>query len=807
MARAQRPTLSAADDDDEDEEQDSQPLSQASQEASLAGSRLPSPRLRSRQASPSPATFGQSRNAALESQEGRTRTYGAGVRSHLAAIPIDAANGTPSTSAEPEASLLARDRWTETQDSQQRESYAEMRRKYVIEGTGADESLNSAGGDPALRSLTNLRSAGALKRFLDELNYTLAGLDPRTASLSARQSSSIEIAKSVCGQVGASDEEEEQDASSSENGDEGGQDDDGGPTHSAATTFLYRLKATNAYGKVWTALRSAEAGNGTDEVLDWSLLLVLHRLTDPRIMGSSLFDAHGADVWSALRLILAAATERARSDGGVGEGQAAQSKKGKGKKSARAQNTPRAKLHQLSVQSGLVAPDAQGEPSLVLIAVSVIAAIVQIPRSPSCDPRQSILERPLSLQDLGEETENPLLSVVPLTLLGAIVRELMRQSDGAGMTFINWSAGNATPLPASFTPSFEVLAVLARIFETLVGSLDEVAQGSTFTGLAADNCKELVASSVVDIVRYLRHRSGSRHPACTDQESLQALATLGDWLKVLISLTQGQESWCKAVSSRTAAIGTLVNLIVELSPRSVGGGTHTHDASRKGKDRVSTSSAAPSVLDADALRHDALCLAVALLTNLLEHDPSTADHLTTIRLDSACYKRSCFVDGTCECGGRDALPAMPKLFDLVAKGWQRGSLRTPKSGTAEDEAAAVAAAADMAHTEILRASIALALGLAIRHQVDNARCLERQRGGPAALATLADILDDLAPLHRDVVQRSMSSLEGSQGGGGVRAQGGVEEGGEPDVVGSMAAMLRGMYVQRRGDVVPHAHVV
>lgn len=828
MGKAKRP-LPVSDAQDGDKIESSLPLSQSSQEANTSGSRVASPHpftstRNSRQVSPSRSSHepdSHARNAVnSESQRGRPRTYGAGVRSYLAVMPSGeaAANGgDPPDSLEPESQVSMADRWPpETQESQQRESYAEMRQKWVIEEAGAGGSLDvEAGAQPALKSLTSLRSVGSLKRFMDELDYTLAGLEPETNSLSARQASSIEIARNLCGKLKGTEDREEQ-GTSVDADEAGGEDSIDGTAVSDSTTFLVRLKAADAYGKVWTALRAAEAGNGKDEILDWALVIVLDRLIEPRIMGTSLFDTHASDIWAVLRTVLEKASEGARSKNEIEEaGQSAKSSKSK--KVLRRLEVQRAALNDLSAQIGLIPVDALGQPSLLLAALSITDAVAQLPATASLEPRKSILERPLTPHDLTDEAGNDTFAgKPPATIVGAVARELRRQAGIAACKLVEHDAGadmlSSSPSGSS-APSMDVLGAIARLVERLVGSLDEVATGGTTTALADDECKPLLADYVVDAVRYLRAHTkySSFSPSSSLNTTLQALATMGDWLKVLIALTQGNEAWCKAVSNSDGAVELILSLIVELSetmndatlarpalsaspaaatfvesrqsPRKSQGNSSSPQAPFKSSAASRTASNGSSdspttAIGLDAIGHDVLCLAVALVTNLLEHYEGTAQRLTNIRLGMSAEGQG--RSGSGECQGQ---LAVTMLFGIVTKSWRASASHVEKATHAPDDAdrsvSLDVAAADFA---ILRASIALALGLAISHHPENASCLEEQQGGAsAALEKLASILEDLAPLHRDVIQRAHG--EGS----------GEEEGrGEEDVVEKMAAMLRGM---------------
>lgn len=82
-----------------------------------------------------------------------------------------------------------------------------------------------------LFSITDLRSKGESRRFMDEIGYLFEGLAP-TSALSVRRSSAFDIITKLCNQE-----------------------------------FWRKTRAAGLIGEIWDQLRAAEAGNG-DKVLD-----------------------------------------------------------------------------------------------------------------------------------------------------------------------------------------------------------------------------------------------------------------------------------------------------------------------------------------------------------------------------------------------------------------------------------------------------------------------------------------------------------------------------------------------------------
>lgn len=108
-----------------------------------------------------------------------------------------------------------------------------------------------------LKSITQLRSSGELRRFQDELEYLLSGLDA-SQSLGVRRTSALELVRKSAGASGRDSEME---------------------GAAAGLEFLRRLKATDAIGRVWGLLRTAGGGEG-DEVCDLSGVLSMRHSTN-----------------------------------------------------------------------------------------------------------------------------------------------------------------------------------------------------------------------------------------------------------------------------------------------------------------------------------------------------------------------------------------------------------------------------------------------------------------------------------------------------------------------------------------------
>ncbi|KAL4259759.1 WAPL family protein [Pleurotus pulmonarius] len=196
---------------------------------------------------PSPSIpAGRPPNQPLASKH--ARTYGGASRSFLVSLSLP---------SDPGASQVQED------DLSTRESYSSLRARWGVDGSEDDfhppldiSPSNSRNGTPSknkgkgkaqnratdlpqsmmndLRSITELRSKGESRRFLDEVGYLFEGMDAKGA-IGLRRASAIEIINKLCD-----------------------------------TQFARKAKAADFLCKIWDVMRDAGAGQG-DKVLDIAL--------------------------------------------------------------------------------------------------------------------------------------------------------------------------------------------------------------------------------------------------------------------------------------------------------------------------------------------------------------------------------------------------------------------------------------------------------------------------------------------------------------------------------------------------------
>ncbi|KAF8638444.1 hypothetical protein AX17_002201 [Amanita inopinata Kibby_2008] len=194
-----------------------------------------------------------------------TRTYAGKSRSFLVAIPASSLG--PNSAHLPPGMNLSVDE--EEDDYLSRESYSSLRARWGVDNSEDDPSAayppepsskyqsKSATGTPAgspsrkgskkgsipsiplpngmmnpLKSITELRSKGESRRFLDEVGYLFDGMS-KDGSLSLRRTSALDIVTKLC------DHE-----------------------------FAMKAKAADFLGRIWDAFVDAGAGRNEDKILD-----------------------------------------------------------------------------------------------------------------------------------------------------------------------------------------------------------------------------------------------------------------------------------------------------------------------------------------------------------------------------------------------------------------------------------------------------------------------------------------------------------------------------------------------------------
>ncbi|PWN23108.1 hypothetical protein BCV69DRAFT_297061 [Microstroma glucosiphilum] len=602
--------------------------------------------------------------ATLASPGGRSKvTYSSGLRTFLENKSTPLAEEGVSGIPEPVTAAQTDD--TKESPQSQRESYSDLRKRWVIE----DEAIGGAGSPTALtliplRSLTALRSEGSQKRFLDSLEYLLAGLEVSNG-MGARRSSSIEIVKRMCMDSAQDPDRVEESIASSE----GSLDD-----------FLLRLRITETQGRLWTALRRAGGATGTDEILDWALLISLARMTEGAGGAAVLLQGHLNDVVSALRNVLTRASYRKQHSGEL---------KKKQPKNEKIMLEALRSLSRHVTQVALPPEEASdANTSLIVLTLGIVITLCESPVS----LLDMLTSKPL-VEDECERGQEDLSS--RQCLLELLLDHLSFEGDLAA-TFVK-SLGDdvsliSTDPKVARLPSLDVLGVAARLLETCTGPAEAQALSRAMQDICTEEEITFLARQFVKTLQFLwvfvsdldnQKERGQANIAIATLEA--ASNVLADWIKLLAAFTQHSQVWCNGVLTADGGLGTLFRIISTIDhekgvrllapPTLHSGGSNSLAASSSipaftQQESSPADKAGPldmpvhSRLSAASMitSHDLLCYCLALIDHLVGEGAAAA-MVAELQIDPGCHRHECVVS---ECrphdGAHSALVLLFKLF-------------------------------------------------------------------------------------------------------------------------------------------------
>ncbi|KAI0372028.1 hypothetical protein BV20DRAFT_1034890 [Pilatotrama ljubarskyi] len=538
------------------------------------------------------------------------RTYAGKSRSFLVALPQSQAGtlGLESHSQGLIDDMGAMYGESQEDDFEMRESYTELRERWGVDASEDDPRPLTPVASPSpkgkgkkrkglkeeppvkvlpygmmndLKSITELRSKGESRRFLDEVGYLFEGLDAKGA-LGVRRGSALEIVTKLCD-----------------------------------VDFARRAKAADFLGRAWEVLRDAGAGEG-DKILD--SILVFYAALVARDPTDLLDLASKSDFASTLHRILTS-LERSNdplwlisSNAGSAELKAAGISK--------AEVTLLGNLHRLIRKKSGLFEDVDLVSNRLLISQAL--AIV----SPSA---HTLSHLPALLHSLTAE-----LNPIPLRVDAYISGLSLIPSEG--------------PSSYMYTPSLLHLDNCLRLLDScLLGSWsisgeEMAAQAARLEELRGrDFAKGLIAlCACCGIILMDSDLQDRREVASKCMESA---------LRVLINLTHDDRSWCEAVLDDPLSMPAIMHLIV-LAQRQ-----------RRLLEKQLEAEEAKDEDNDDAARClDRMCLALGLLTNLVQATPDAKASMNDTLLDFDCpYKRAC-IRG-CRCPGRtSALACLAQVY-------------------------------------------------------------------------------------------------------------------------------------------------
>ncbi|KAI0659223.1 hypothetical protein C8Q70DRAFT_915843 [Cubamyces menziesii] len=539
------------------------------------------------------------------------RTYAGKSRSFLVALPQSQAGslGLASHSA-----ALIEDSGTIHGESQEddfdmRESYTELRERWGVDASEDDpRPVSPVRASPSpkgkgkkrkglreeapvkvlpygmtndLKSITELRSKGESRRFLDEVGYLFEGLDANGA-LGVRRGSALEIVTKLCD-----------------------------------IDFARRAKTTDFLGRAWEVLREAGAGDG-DKVLD--SILAFYAALVARDLADLLDLASKSDFAPTLHRMLAA-LERT--------------------------NDP---LWLISTNAGSAELKAAGVSKAEVLQLDNLQRLVR-KKSGLFEESDMISSRLLVSHALAAISP----SAHTLSHLPALLHSLHAELHPLPSRVHAYTSGLSLfppQGPSSYmdTPSLLHLDNCLRLLDSyLIGSWTIPPEDTSSQPASMDqfrdqeNVKALVALCVSCTIIQLDK----------DLEEYRPVAgkCIETALRVLINLTHDDVPWCEAVLDEELSISAIMHLVVMAQRQ------------RRLLEKRLNADEADEDIDEDASRWlDRMCLALGLLTNLVQAVPDARVAIGDYQLDFACPgKRGC-IRG-CRCPGRiSALQCLAQVY-------------------------------------------------------------------------------------------------------------------------------------------------
>ncbi|EJF63754.1 hypothetical protein DICSQDRAFT_153594 [Dichomitus squalens LYAD-421 SS1] len=548
----------------------------------------------------------------LPGANSNVRTYAGTSRSFLVALPPSqaASMGVDPTAAAIDDAAMIVD--SQEDDFEMRESYTELRQRWGIDGSEDDPRPVSPQASPSpkrkgkgkgrgmakqaaveqpvrlfngmindLKSITDLRSKGESRRFLDEMGYLFEGLDAK-CTIGVRRGSAMEIVTKLCD-----------------------------------VDFARRAKAADFLGRAWEVLREAGAGDG-DKVLDTILAFYAALVARDSTVLSDLVSK--SDFTDTLHNMLAA-LEHANdplwlisSNAGVGELKAAGISK--------AENTLLVDLQRLVRKKSGIFDDSDIISNRLLIS----HALADVPPS-----AHTFSHLPSLLHSLTAE-----ISLLPSRVAAYTSGLSLFPPQG----------------PSSYveTPSLMHLDDCLRLLDTcLLGSWsiydeEETARSQKLEELRESNFAAAVIALCVSCNIILHDDSLGEHHATASKCVESAL-------RVLINLTHEDLPWCRAVLEDDLSTLAIMFLVV-MAQRQRRLLVKCVDAEETGSEDAEN--AARSL--------DRLCLALGLLTNLVQAASDARHVIADTLLDFDCPGHRRCIRG-CTCPSRiSALACLAQVY-------------------------------------------------------------------------------------------------------------------------------------------------
>lgn len=457
-------------------------------------------------------------------------------------------------------------------------------------------------------------------------------------------------------------------------------EDDSTPSPEASLDdFLLRLRITETQGRLWNALRRAGGGSGTDEILDWALLLSLARMTEGSGGAAALLQEYLDDVVRSLRNILASASDRRRQSGIP-------------KKKPKNEKMMLKALRSLSrhvTQVTLPPQDASdADTSLVVLTLGIVTSL--------CESPASLLDMLTSKSSVEHVCEIGKVDGSARKCLLELLLDYLSFEGEIAATCIG-SLQHHASLPSRETkatamPSLDVLGVAARLLEQCTGPAEAHALSHAVKDVCTEEEVTLLVSHFVRLLQVLWVYVSKLNDHIEADEAKVAHLTheaatnvLADWIKLLAAFTQHSQVWCNGFLIANGGLETILRIVSTLAQKQdvrLGAPSIVHSSSSKSLGTMSGSSAIGQgenrlSIQAGPLKnpiesrlsaasritsHDLLCYCLALVDHLVGEGAAAA-RVAQLQIDPGCLRPECAVS-KCSSheGAQSALLLLFRLF-------------------------------------------------------------------------------------------------------------------------------------------------
>ncbi|KAI0058630.1 hypothetical protein BV25DRAFT_1964571 [Artomyces pyxidatus] len=522
-----------------------------------------------------------------------------------------------------------------------------------------------------LKSITELRSKGESRRFMDEVGYLFEGMGA-TAGIGVRRGSALEIVTKLC-------------------------DPD----------FSRRAKATDFLSRAWDILRSAGAGDG-DRILD-SILIFFAALAaqSPRdLQELTNKPDFVATLWRMLPSV----------------------ERGKDPITFLSGNFNDSELKKAGI----------GKSEKRMLASLSIAIVEKsgLSTSTACPPLRQLLSQALSAIPPSSHNLSQFSSLYETLILELELLPSRISAYAAGLSLL---PEVSVPTRLQDLPQFEhvdnCLSILDSFLlgrwpdsdepcdqsDDVVNGVDQEALGDGLISLCTA-CNILLSGELHEDFAPIGTHSCPLTILPSPDNSFKATRCLESSLRVLINLSHENLVWCRLLLHNEYTIPIVMSLIVNAQH-------NTPPAEIDEKPEVAEEGSR------DARAFDRLCLALGLLTNLVQADDTAKDICRQTKLNASCPgSRLCA--RSCHC------PARTNALDCLVQAYVHH-----RKLAADDEDPGIS---------IVRGHLAVLLGLLMRESTPNERIVLTALPGTSQRAKLDSLVEaacEFVTLYTDFMAR------------------------------------------------------